>query len=499
LRRGEVAGTLPYMAPEQVREETHRLDGRTDIWALGVILYRGLTSKIPFPGRDQAEIFEEILHRDPRPLRMYDPGIDAELERICLCCLSRPMCERYSTAAFLAADLKCAIGELPLPPVPAPDVIVPRGLRPFDVEDARFFLALLPGPRRGDGMPESVRFWKDKIEAVEGEQFFSVGVLYDPSGGGKSSFIRAGLLPNLDRSRVRPIYLDASPKGTESRLLAELRRAALTLVPDANLADAVALLRNGSKCRSDVKLFIVLDQFEQWLQAHPDEPDAELVRALRQCDGRRVQALVLVRDDFWMAVTRFLWAVDIPLVQGGNTAAVELFDARHARKVLEGFGQALGQLPQGGGTGKASLFLDGAAWGVDRFRRPGDPRAAEPLHEGCPEPPLDACHPTRAGECRRDRCQVPERLLCVGPVQAVPRGRAGGTLETTTPSNVDHPRDALQRRKPAHGIGPRRPAGRVRRAYPGTRLRASAGCFDRARQFNVCGSQARPAAARGGG
>ena len=97
----------------------------------------------------------------------------------------------------------------------------------------------------------------------------------------------------------------------------------------------------------------MLDQFEQWLQAHPDEPDAELVRALRQCDGRRVQALVLVRDDFWMAVTRFLRAVDVPLVEGGNAAAVELFDARHARKVLEGFGQALGQLPEGEGRARA--------------------------------------------------------------------------------------------------------------------------------------------------
>ncbi len=65
-----------------------------------------------------------------------------------------------------------------------------------------------------------------------------------------------------------------------------------------------------------------------------------------------------------MVVTRFLWAVNVPLVQGGNTAAVELFDARHARKVLEGFGQALGQLPKGGGTGEASLFLDEAAQGL---------------------------------------------------------------------------------------------------------------------------------------
>jgi formylglycine-generating enzyme required for sulfatase activity len=365
LQRGEVAGTPPYMAPEQVRGETHRLDGRTDIWALGVILYRGLTGRFPFPGPDREQIFDEILHRDPRPLRMYDSAIEPELERICLRCLSRPMCERYLTASDLAADLKRVVDELP-PPAHPVESIVYKGLRPFDVEDARFFLELLPGPRRGDGMPESLRFWKDRVEAFEGAKAFSVGVLFGPSGGGKSSFVRAGLLPNLDRGRVRPVYIEATPSGTEARLLAELRRAVPGLPSGVNLPDAVAILRDDTGLRPAAKLFIVLDQFEQWLQSHPDEPDAELVRALRQCDGRRVAALVLVRDDFWMAVTRFLRAVDIPLVQGGNAAAVELLDARHTRKVLEGFGKALGQLPEaeGAATEESERFFAEAVSGL---------------------------------------------------------------------------------------------------------------------------------------
>ena len=365
LRRGEIAGTPPYMAPEQVRGETNHLDGRTDIWALGVILYRGLTGKLPFPGPDRDEIFEEILHRDPRPLRMVDPGIDPELERIVLRCLSRPMAERYLTVADLAADLRRVIDLQPRPLLP-PEPILYKGLRPFGDEDARFFLSLLPGPRRGDGMPESVRFWKDRIEAVEGARAFSVGVLYGPSGGGKSSFVKAGVVPNLDTGRVRTAYLEATPGGTEARLLAELRREASALPADVNLPDAVALVRDDPERRTAGKLFLVLDQFEQWIQAHPDEPDAELVRALRQCDGRRVGALVVVRDDFWMAVTRFLKAVDVPLVQGGNAAAVELFDARHTRKVLEGFGRALGHLPDAGGPlpEQAALFFEEAVRGL---------------------------------------------------------------------------------------------------------------------------------------
>jgi eukaryotic-like serine/threonine-protein kinase len=365
MRRGEIAGTPPYMAPEQVRGETNHLDGRTDIWALGVILYRGLTGKLPFAGADQDQIFEEILYRDPRPLRMYDPGIDPELERIVLRCLSRPMADRYLTAADLAADLWRAIEKRSSPALPS-EPIVYKGLRPFGDEDARFFLSLLPGPRRGDGMPESVRFWKDRVEAVEGAKAFSLGVLYGPSGGGKSSFVKAGLVPNLDTARVRSVYLEATPGGTEARLLAALRREAPDLPADVNLPDAVALVRDDPRRQTAGKLFLVLDQFEQWLQAHTDQPDAELVRALRQCDGRRVGAMVVVRDDFWMAVTRFLRVVDVPLVLGGNAAAVELFDARHTRTVLEGFGRALGQLPDVGGavTKEAALFFDEAVQGL---------------------------------------------------------------------------------------------------------------------------------------
>ncbi|MGE5195000.1 MAG: hypothetical protein ACM3U2_21110, partial [Deltaproteobacteria bacterium] len=86
-------------------------------------------------------------------------------------------------------------------------------------------------------------------------------------------------------------------------------------------------------------------QFEQWLHANRDNEQPELTRALRQCDGRRVQGVVMVRDDFWMAVTRFMHGLEVRLVQHENTAAVDLFGPQHARKVLIAFGRAYGSLP----------------------------------------------------------------------------------------------------------------------------------------------------------
>ena len=71
-----------------------------------------------------------------------------------------------------------------------------------------------------------------------------------------------------------------------------------------------------------------------------------LVQALRQCEGGRVQCIVMVRDDFWMAATRFMRELEIRLVEGHNSAAVDLFDLRHAEKVLAAFGRAFGVLPE---------------------------------------------------------------------------------------------------------------------------------------------------------
>src|SRR5439155_2668817 len=94
------------------------------------------------------------------------------------------------------------------------------------------------------------------------------------------------------------------------------------------------------------KVLIVLDQFEQWLHAKRQPENTELVQALRQCDGERVQCIVMVRDDFWMAATRFMDVLEVRLAQAENTAAVDLFDLRHAKKVLTALGRAFGVLPE---------------------------------------------------------------------------------------------------------------------------------------------------------
>jgi formylglycine-generating enzyme required for sulfatase activity/tetratricopeptide (TPR) repeat protein len=374
LRSGEIAGSASYMAPEQVRGETHRLDGRTDVWALGVILYRILTGRMPFTGSIN-EIFDEICNRDPKPPRQINDAVPKELERVCLKCLAKRMSDRYNSALDLADDLhhylrSTATAELHGDAADAsmsaagsalqttaatrnaggdsgPGLanLVPKGLRSFDEHDADFFLELLPGARDRDRLPESIRFWKTRIEERDPDEAFRVGLIYGASGCGKSSLVKAGLIPRLARD-VRPIHIETTADNTEERLLRYLHKTCPELSGRQGLSEAITLLRSGRILPRGQKVVAFLDQFEQWLFARRGETDTELVAALRQCDGQHVQAVIMVRDDFWLAVSRFMAALEIDLLQGQNTALVDLFDPRHARKVLTALGIAYGALPQ---------------------------------------------------------------------------------------------------------------------------------------------------------
>lgn len=109
---GESAGSLAYMSPEQVIGDSQWIDGRADLWALGVILYQLLTGRRPFDGDDADQVTTEILWREPKALRQIDGQIPPELERICLKCLRKPVAERYATGGDLAADLRAVQANL---------------------------------------------------------------------------------------------------------------------------------------------------------------------------------------------------------------------------------------------------------------------------------------------------------------------------------------------------------------------------------------------------
>jgi TolB-like protein/Tfp pilus assembly protein PilF len=99
-----LVGTLPYMAPEQVSGE--RMDARTDIYALGVVLYEMATRQRPFRENSTPRLFDSILHQPVVPPRALNPRISPEMERIILKCLEKDPGERYQSAKEVGVDLR---------------------------------------------------------------------------------------------------------------------------------------------------------------------------------------------------------------------------------------------------------------------------------------------------------------------------------------------------------------------------------------------------------
>lgn len=104
--RGEIAGTPMYMSPEQLKGRADWLDGRADIWSIGIIFYEMLTGKAPFDAKGFHQIKEQILNRSPRPISQRIAEAPAQLDEIFNRCCAKDVQDRYRNARELADDLQ---------------------------------------------------------------------------------------------------------------------------------------------------------------------------------------------------------------------------------------------------------------------------------------------------------------------------------------------------------------------------------------------------------
>lgn len=102
---GRVMGSPHYMPPEQAGATRHKVGRRSDVYALGAMLYHMLVGRPPFVGENLSQTLDQVLHHDPVSPRLVNPGVPRDLETICLKCLEKEPSRRYPTARALADEL----------------------------------------------------------------------------------------------------------------------------------------------------------------------------------------------------------------------------------------------------------------------------------------------------------------------------------------------------------------------------------------------------------
>jgi serine/threonine protein kinase/Tol biopolymer transport system component len=103
-RPGAMMGTAAYMSPEQIRGE--KLDARSDLFSLGLVLYEMATARPAFPGDTTEEVHDAILRRASKPVRDSNPGLPSELDRIIAKALEKDANLRYQHASEMRTDLR---------------------------------------------------------------------------------------------------------------------------------------------------------------------------------------------------------------------------------------------------------------------------------------------------------------------------------------------------------------------------------------------------------
>jgi WD40 repeat protein len=230
---GQVMGTPSYMAPEQAAGRTSEVGPAADVYALGAILYEGLTGRPPFTGTTTLGVLDQVLRQEPVSPRQLQPGVPRDLETICLKCLQKDPARRYASATDLAEDL-------------------------------RRFLAGEPIRARPAGPVERLRRWCARNPAVAALLALVIGTL--AAGVGVASYFafearhQAGIATDraTRESEAKQAAQEAERQRARQLHVAEVRAYAYELalasraLDEGALSDAETILRD---CRQELRHF----------------------------------------------------------------------------------------------------------------------------------------------------------------------------------------------------------------------------------------------------
>jgi WD40 repeat protein len=365
---GDVLGTPAYMSPEQCNGEAS--DARSDVYALGVMLYELTTGTLPFDDDSPVGLILKHISEPPAPPRSINPDLPVEIEDVIQKALAKDPAERFQSAQAmlealetlpialvdLSATLPGAEGEIRCPY---------RGLRAFEEEDAEFFF----------GREALVAQLVERLAALippagsspgRGGRFLAI---LGASGSGKSSLVWAGLLPALRAGGVpgsakwavmamtpgeRPLESLAAGlvpilAGEEDQLAAT-RRLLDNLAADGRALHLAARLA-WPQAPPEKRLLLVIDQFEEiFTLCHDEEARGRFIENLLYAaavGGGRVIVLLTMRADFYHRCAAYR---DLAGYLAAQQVLVGPLSEAELRRAVERPAQQVGLRPEPGLT-----------------------------------------------------------------------------------------------------------------------------------------------------